>query len=146
MDQAAPQAIRGTVADGPRGDATRTPGPRLAALQWAWDGVYLIGVHPDGGLVVTRADGGGSFHAAGVVEARDEILADYGRRPVACWPLAEGALDRRLEFQRAHPEVAWDVPSLYHRATWTAGGKSYEVTAVSVDKLLAVLRRRGFTW
>lgn len=54
MDEAAPQAARGTAIDGPRDSSARTPGTLLAALRWSWDGAYLITGHPDGGLLVIR--------------------------------------------------------------------------------------------
>jgi hypothetical protein len=106
----------------------------------------MITGHSEGGLLVTRADGHGSFRVGDALEARDAIRADHARLPVAR-PLEAGALDRRIAFERAHPKVKWGVPTRYHRATWTdSAGEPQEEVALNVDSLLKRLRRRGFTW
>ena len=146
MDQAAPRAASGTATDGPQDDPPWPPGALLAALRWNWDGAYLITGHCEGVVLVIRADGHGSFRAADPLEARDAIRVDHARLPVAR-PLEAGALERRIAFERAHPEVRWGVPTQYHRATWTDNiGEPQEEVALNVDSLLKRLRRRGFTW
>ena len=146
MDEAVPQAAGGMVADGPRDGPRRPHGALIEALRWNWDGAYLITAHSEGGLLVTRADGHGSFRVADPLEARDAIRADHARLPVAR-PVEAGALDRRIAFERAHPEVTWGVPTRYHRATWTdSAGKLQEEVALTPDGMLKRLRARGFTW
>jgi hypothetical protein len=141
---AAPQPGASTDPQAPEGLPPR-PGGLLAALRWAWDGAYVITPDPAGGLLVTRADGYGSFRVASPLEARDAIREDHARLPVA-WPLKAGTLGRRLDFERAHPEVTWVTPSAYYRVTWDAEGGPQEEVAVTVDGMLGLLRSRGFKW
>lgn len=116
----------------------------LAALRFAWDSLYLMSPHRDGGLLVTRADGSGSFRAADPVDARDAILIDHARRPMV--RLEEGALQRRLDFERANPGATWTAPSSLHRVTWDDDdGKPQEEAAPSVDTMLRRLQDRGLT-
>ena len=140
------QAARRTAIDGPQDDSPRPRGALLEALRFAWDGAYMITAHSEGGLLVIRTDGHGSFRVADALEAREEIRADHARLPVAR-PLEAGALDRRIAFERAHPEVTWGVPIRYHRATWTdKAGNPQEEVALTPDGMLKRLRARGFTW
>jgi hypothetical protein len=144
--EAAPQAARGATIDGPQDEPPWPPGALLKALRWAWDGAYMITGHSEGGLLVTRMDGHGSFRAGDPLEARDAIRADHARLPVAR-PIEEGALGRRLAFERAHPEVMWGVPTRYHKAIWTdSADNPQEEVALTVDGMLSRLRTRGFTW
>lgn len=146
MDQAAEQPVSSTI-EGPWDDPPQPHGVLLAALRWTWDSAYVIEQLDDGGrLLISRADGHGSFTVADPLEARDEIIADFTRSPVR-QQNAPGALQRRTAFERAHPEVKWAPPSTYHRAIWDgADGVRQEEVAVSVDAMLNRLRERGFQW
>jgi hypothetical protein len=128
------------------GALPQSPGVLLAALRWAWDGLYLIG-DDNGKLLIIRADGHGSFRAADPPEARDAIVTDHARRPMQ-GAVEAGVLQRRLDFERANPHVTWHVPSLYYRATWSdpATTEPQEEIAVTTDGLLRLLRDRGFKW
>jgi hypothetical protein len=139
--------VAGSAIAEPWGDEPHPRGLLLAALRWAWDAVYLIDGAADGGLVITRADGyGGSLRAAGPLEARDAILADYARRPVAQAPAA-GALGRRLAFEDANPGAWWIPPSTLHRVMWPgADGRRQEEASPTPDGLLGRLQDRGFKW
>lgn len=128
---------------GPRDDPSQPPGVLLAALRRAWDGIYLITRAGDG-LMVIRAGDGESFRAAGPLEARDEILADYARKPARSRD-STGALARRLAFERAHPGVSWTAPSAMHRAAWEQDGERHEEASPTVDGLLALLAARGLS-
>jgi hypothetical protein len=146
----APEAA-GSRIEGPFDDPPPPQGVLLAALKWLWDGAYLVTETAHGdrpkGLLIIRADGSSKpFRVADPLEARDAILADYARRPVQQQPLQTGALQRRIEFERTHPEVNWAVPSVFHRAMWTEHGKRQEEAGVSADALLRRLRERGFQW
>lgn len=127
------------------GDGQALDAHLLAALRFAWDGIYMVTVHPLGGLLVTRADGGGSWRAGDVLDARDAIITDHGRRPMAA--LEAGTLGRRVDFERNNPAVKWTAPSCYHKATWAGpGGEVLEEAAPSAGALLRRLKDRGFTW
>jgi hypothetical protein len=146
MGEVAAEAAR-TKVDGPWDDPQQPPGALLATLRWCWNGVYLIRETGNGELAITRADGyGGSLRCADALEARDAILADYARRPVAQAP-AVGALQRRLAFEDAHPRAWWIPPSTLHRVVWPdADGRRQEEASPTPDGLLGRLQDRGFTW
>jgi hypothetical protein len=137
----------GGVPDGPAGipagDIPAVMGRLTAGLRFAWDGIYLLAEHPKGGLLVTRADGYGSFRAGDPLEARDMIVADHARKPMA--PIAAGVLQQRLAFERAHPEVEWTAPSYQHRATWKDDDGEQEESAPTAALLLSRLQGRGLT-
>jgi len=139
--------LAGTRVDGPWDDPPQPGGVLLAGLRWAWDGFYLITeASSSDGLIISRSDGHGTFRAGDPLEARDLIIADFARRPVPVL-LDTGALQRRLEFERAHPQVKWTVPSMYHKAHWTDDdGKPQVATGPTADALLRRLRERGFKW
>jgi hypothetical protein len=145
MDEVVPQAASGMAIDGLQDDPPWPPGVLLAALRWNWRGIYAITGHPDGGLLITRMDGHGSFRASDPSQARDMILADQAVLPFTP-PLEPGALERRTAFQRQYPHVLWTAPSRLHRATWTdADNQSQEEAAPTADHLLSRMRVRGFT-
>jgi hypothetical protein len=139
-DELTADALAGT--DVPAAGIPALMGHLLAGLRFAWDGLYLISGHPAGGLLVTRADGYGSFRAGDALEARDMIAADHARKPMA--RMEAGVLQQRIDFQRAHPEVEWTAPSYSHKATWKdSGGVAQEESAPTAGLLLRRLRDRG---
>lgn len=145
MGDVAAEAARDAI-EGPWLEPPHPPGLLLAALRFAWDGVYTITeTADDGRLIIGRADGRDSFYASDPLEARDAIVADFARLPVT-QPLAAGALQRRIEFQRAHPDVTWGPPSAHHRVTWKDDDGDREEIAASVDGMLRRLKEHGFDW
>jgi hypothetical protein len=117
MGDTAAEAVESMIGE-PWGDAPHPSGLLLAALRWAWDGLYLITEATSSrGLIISRSDGNGTFRAADPLEARELITADFARRPVA-QRHASGALQRRAAFEYAHPDAWWMPPSTLHRVVW----------------------------
>ncbi len=102
MDEAAPQAVGGTTADG----------QELAALRWGWGEAYRIGHDLARGWWAQRRDGlGGDITADDPGELWAAILADYTCKPVPRDPALTAAPDDDLPPGRVPRDTDSGEPS-----------------------------------